>query len=41
MSPKLKVLSATAFAAIALSIAVVPAGSQQTVRPPIKLADLK
>ena len=40
MMPKLKVRSATALAAIALSIAVLPAGSQQTVRPPIKLADL-
>ena len=40
MSPKLKVLSATAFAAVALSIAVLPAGSQQSVRPPIRLADL-
>ena len=40
MNPKLKFLSATAFAAVALSIAALPAGSQQTVRPPIRLADL-
>lgn len=40
MMPKLKVLSATAFTAALLSIAALPAGSQQSVRPPIKLADL-
>lgn len=40
MMPKLKVLSATAFTATLLSIAALPAGSQQSVRPPIKLADL-
>ncbi|HEY0241410.1 MAG TPA: M13 family metallopeptidase [Gemmatimonadaceae bacterium] len=36
----MKVLSATAFTAALLSIAALPAGSQQSVRPPIKLADL-
>lgn len=40
MMPKLKVLSATALTATLLSIAALPAGSQQSVRPPIKLADL-